>query len=196
MDFIQSQTRENLLRAFAGESQARNRYLFSAAVAKKQKLHVIEVLFNYTADQERAHAKIFYNHLKQVSGSNITIEAAYPVDNYDEVLKLLRAAQHNEQEEFEVEYAKFARIAKEEGFPAIAYSFEMIGEIEKTHSDRFGRFADLIEGNKLFINEEKTEWLCLNCGHIHHANEAPGACQVCQHPQGFFIRNDLYPFPG
>lgn len=194
MNFIESQTKDNLIRSFAGESQARNRYLFAAGQTKKENLHVIQAIFEYTADQERAHAKVFYNHLKPLAGENICVDGCYPVDIYDDMVKLLRAAQHNEYEEHDHEYAKFAKIAKEEGFQSIAYSFSGIAEIEKTHGDRFGNFADLIEQDKLFKDDQEVEWLCLNCGHIHKGKNAPGACPICQHPQGFFIRLELSPF--
>lgn len=194
MNFQESKTKENLMRAFAGESQARNRYLFAAGQAKNNKLHVIQSIFEYTADQERAHAKVFYNHLKPFAGENICVDGCYPVDISDNIVDLMRAAQHNEYQEHEHEYATFAKIAEEEGFPAIAYSFSGIAAIEKTHGDRFGQFADLIEQNKLFNDDQEIEWLCLNCGHIHKGKSAPQACPVCQHPQGFFIRLELSPF--
>lgn len=178
MDLKNSQTKDNLMRAFAGESQARNRYLFAASQAKKEKLHVIQAVFEYTADQERAHAKVYYDHLKELAGSNISVDGSYPVDIYDNMVQLLRAAQHNEYEEHDDVYAKFGEIA----------------EIEKTHGDRFGKFADYMEEGKLFLNDEKTEWLCLNCGHIHNSAEAPKSCPVCNHPQGFFIRLGMSPF--
>lgn len=194
MNFENSKTKDNLMRAFAGESQARNRYLFAASQAKKEKLHVIQALFEYTADQERAHAKVFYDHLKELSGKNILVDGQYPVDIYNNVYQLLRAAQHNEYEEHDDVYFKFGKIAEEEGFKDIAFSFKKIGDIEKTHGDRFGKFADYMEEGKLFLNDEKTEWLCLNCGHIHNANEAPKSCPVCSHPQGFFVRLEMSPF--
>lgn len=194
MDFKNSKTKDNLMRAFAGESQARNRYLFAASQAKKEKLHVIQAVFEYTADQERAHAKVYYDHLKELAGSNISVDGSYPVDIYDNIVQLLRAAQHNEYEEHDDVYTKFAEIAEQEGFKAVAYSFKKIAEIEKTHGDRFGKFADYIEEGKLFLNDEKTEWLCLNCGHIHNSIEAPKSCLVCNHPQGFFIRLGMSPF--
>ena len=112
--FAESQTRENLMRAFAGESQARNRYEFAAAQAKKQKLHVIEAVFRFTADQEKAHAKVYYQHLKELCGENILVDGRYPIDLYDDMLSHLKAAQHNEYQEWEHEYARFGDIAAEE----------------------------------------------------------------------------------
>lgn len=192
--FKDSQTKDNLMRAFAGESQARNRYIFSASKAKNSNLHLVESVFKYTADQELAHAKVFYDYLKELAGNNISIDASYPIDVYDDPLSLLRAAEHNEYQEFEHEYANFSRIAKEEGFMTISASFHMIGQVEKTHGDRFKLFADLIEENRLFESESEEEWLCLNCGHIHKGKRAPDLCPVCKHNQGFFITLSLSPF--
>ena len=117
IDFAQSQTHQNLLRAFAGESQARNRYTFAAGLAKRKNLHVIEAVFTFTADQERAHAKVYYDLLESLSGKNIQIDGTYPVDIFPGVLEHLRAAQHNEYQEWEHDYAHFAKTASEEGFP-------------------------------------------------------------------------------
>lgn len=136
-----SQTKINLMRAFAGESQARNRYTFGASQAKKENLAVVEKNFLYTADQERAHAKVFYNHLKELSGSTIHIDGGYPVEIFDNILQTLKAAQHDEYEEWEEVYKSFANTAKEEGFMAVANSFEKISNIEKIHGDRFGDFC-------------------------------------------------------
>ncbi len=194
VDFKISETRNNLMKAFAGESQARNRYTFAAAAAKKQNLHVIEAVFRFTADQEKEHAEIFYNHLKECTGDTVTIEGGYPVDIHDSVLQLLRCAVHNEYEEYEPVYKSFGDKAKEEGFSAIAQSFYKIAEIEKTHGDRFKRFADYMENNQLFVEEYECGWMCLNCGHIHNGKEAPGVCPVCQHDQGYFIRLTLAPY--
>lgn len=189
-----SKTKENLMRAFAGESQARNRYTFGASQAKQQKLALIEQAFTYTADQERAHAKVFYNHLKELSGETIHIDGSYPIVIYDSMAKILREAQHAEYEEWDDVYKSFAKTAKEEGFNAVAYSFEQIALIEKTHGDRFGKYADKIEEGTLFRSNNEEEWICLNCGHIHHGTEAPKACSVCNHPQGYFILYSDSPF--
>ena len=164
--FEQSETRLNLLRAFAGESQARNRYTFAAGLAKKKNLQVIEGIFTFTANQERAHAKVFYNLLQSVSGENLRIDGTYPVELYPELLQHLRSAQHNEYQEWDHDYKGFAKAAKEEGFEEISHTFSMISEIEKTHGDRFGRFADLLEQGKLFVSDVEVKWMCLNCGQI------------------------------
>lgn len=189
-----SKTKVNLMRAFAGESQARNRYTFGASQAKQENLVVIEQAFTYTADQERAHAKVFYNHLKELSGETIHIDGIYPVEIFDNIEQTLRAAQHDEYEEWEKVYKEFADTAKEEGFLAIANSFSKIALIEKVHGDRFGRFAQQIEEETLFKSDNEEQWICLNCGHIHTGKEAPKSCPVCQHPQGYFILYSNSPF--
>ncbi len=194
MDLKNSETAKNLLRAFAGESQARNRYEFSAAAAKEAGLPVIEAVFAFTANQEKEHAEIFYNHLKSLSGQNIVIDAGYPIDNYDNCLDLLKAARHNEYEEYEDAYRKFGEIARQEGFLQVASSFIQIAEIEKVHGDRFQMFADYLEQNRLFVSDVETGWMCLNCGHIHRGPKAPSACPVCHHEQGYFIRMELAPY--
>lgn len=194
MDFKNSETKENLMRAFAGESQARNRYTFAASQAKQQKMHVVEAVFTFTANQEKEHAEIFYNHLKELSGENIHIDGSYPVDIYESVLEVLRAAQHNEYEEFDPVYKAFGDKAMEEGFPKVAASFHHIAGIEKIHGDRFGQLADLLEQNKLFINDVECKWMCLNCGFVFEGKEAPQKCPVCDHDKGFFIRLELAPY--
>lgn len=194
VDFLKSQTRENLMRAFAGESQARNRYTFAASQAKKNRFTVVSKVFEFTADQERAHAKVFYDLLADVAGTTVTVDGTYPVDLAPDTLALLRAAQHNEYQEWEHDYAAFARIAREEGFDLIGHNFEMISAIEKTHGDRFGLFADLLEQDRLFADDREVTWLCLNCGQIIRASVAPNVCPVCRHGQDWFIRLELAPF--
>lgn len=189
-----SETAKNLLRAFAGESQARNRYTFGAETAKKEGLPVIEAVFQFTASQEKAHGQIFYDYLKELKGTSLTIDGGYPLDQWDKSLDLLKAARHNEYEEFQDAYPAFARVAKEEGFPQIAASFQMIAEIEKIHGDRFQLFADYLEKNQLFVSEIETGWMCLNCGHVHRGTSAPAQCPVCHHEQGYFIRLELAPY--
>ncbi|MGL5751493.1 MAG: rubrerythrin [Paraclostridium sp.] len=189
-----SQTKVNLMRAFAGESQARNRYTFGASQAKQQKLALIEQAFTYTANQERAHAKVYYDHLKELSGGTIRIDGAYPVEIFDNIVQTLRTAQHDEYHEWEEVYQSFGNTAKEEGFLDVADSFYKIAEIEKTHGDRFGDFAGKIESGTLFRSYKEEQWICLNCGHIHTGTEAPKACPVCKHPQGYFILYSKSPF--
>lgn len=194
IDFKNSETKDNLMRAFAGESQARNRYTFGASQAKKQHQDVISRVFLYTADQEKEHAEIFYNHLKELAGETIHVDGGYPVDLSEDLSKLLRMAQHNEYEEHDVVYKQFGDKAKEEGFDKVAASFHMIAEIEKFHGDRFGRFAQWLEEQKLYVSDVKTGWICLNCGYIYEGEKAPAMCPVCQHDQGYFIRLELSPF--
>lgn len=193
IDFQHSETRENLMRAFAGESQARNRYTFAAEEAKRQKLPVIERLFTFTANQEKEHAEIFYNHLKPLAGTTIEIDGGYPIDLYPTMEELLKTAQHNEYEENDPIYKAFGDKAAEEGFPAIASSFYAIAAIEKIHGDRFGTFARLLEEQKLFSSDKQEAWICLNCGHIHTGPMAPAVCPVCHKEQGFFVRLSMMP---
>ena len=196
VEFSESKTKENLMRAFAGESQARNRYTFAASQAKKNGLYVISAIFAFTASQEKEHAEIFYNHLKEMAGESIFIDGGYPVDISEDVCTLLEMAQHNEYEEHDDVYKSFGEKAKEEGFSRIAASFMMIAEIEKTHGDRFGRYAKLLKEGKLFVSDVELEWMCLNCGYVHKGPGAPAICPVCQHDQGYFIRFELAPYEG
>ncbi len=194
MDFKNSETKDNLMRAFAGESQARNRYTFSAYQAKEEKLPIIEKIFLFTAEQEKEHAEIFYRHLKELAGDTIQVDGGYPVDLYDNVIDLLKAAQHNEYQEHDDVYKKFGEIAREEGFLKVAASFELIARIEKIHGDRFGYYLNLMEQNKLFVSEVKCGWICLNCGYIYEGEKVPEKCPVCQAEQGYFIRVELSPY--
>ena len=196
VDFQNSETRKNLMRAFAGESQARNRYTFAASLCKNQKLHVLEAVFQFTAGQEKEHAEIFYNHLKESAGDTIQIDGGYPVDLTNDAAQLLRMAQHNEYEEFDPVYKSFGETARTEGFPQIAASFLQIAPIEQSHGNRFGRLAELLESGKLFVSDVKCGWMCLNCGHIQESLEAPKACPVCDHDQGYFIRLEMAPYAG
>ena len=194
MDFKNSETKENLMRAFAGESQARNRYTFAAEQAKDQKLHVIEAVLKFTADQEQEHAEVFYNHLKELAGENVHMDGSYPVDIYETVLEVLKAAQHNEYEEYDSIYKEFAEKAEEEGFPRVAASFRNISSIEKIHGDRFRKLAEQLEQGKLFVSDVVCKWMCLNCGFVFEGKEVPQQCPVCQHDKGFFIRFELAPY--
>ena len=196
VDFKNSETKDNLMRAFAGESQARNRYNIAASQAKEQNLYVISAVFNFTAEQEKEHAAIFYKHLSDLGSQNIHIDGTYPVDINQDVAKLLRFAQHNEYEEHNDGYKAFAEKAREEGFSGVAASFEMISNIEKTHGDRFGMFADLLEQNKLFVSDVETAWMCLECGNIYHGTAVPPVCPVCHHDRGYFVRLKLAPYTG
>ena len=188
MDLKNSETKINLLRAFAGESQARNRYTFAATLAKQQNLSHIADVFLFTAGQEKEHAEIFYRYLSSMGGESIALGAAYPIDDSSSVTSLLFASSKNETEEHTDIYPAFAKKAEEEGFSAIANSFRMIAEIEGTHSERFRRFATLAQNGQLSKSPTECAWMCLNCGHVHKGLEAPAVCPVCQHNQGYFIR--------
>ena len=188
--FSESKTKQNLMRAFAGEGQARNRYTFAAEQARKEGKHAIADIFLYTADQERAHAGRYYELLKEASGTNIFIDGSYPVDETKTLVQLLRAAEHNEQEEAKDVYPAFADVAKQEGFFEAAATFQQIAEIEAAHSQRFRKIADSLENNTFYMCENTDgtkKWICTNCGHIHEGKEAPALCPVCKHPQGYFL---------
>lgn len=194
MTFENSRTKENLMKAFAGESQARNRYMFAAEQANTSNLYVLAEIFRYTADQEQAHAKVFYDHLAGLAGQNIAVEGTYPVDVADNVLDLLHMAQHNELEEFENVYPHFASVAEEEGFLPVAASFRMIAEIEHNHARRFQHVAKLLEEGRLFAGTGEAVWMCQNCGHLYKGSKVPDVCPVCQHNRGFFIPVDMAPW--
>lgn len=196
MDLRTSETHKNLMRAFAGESQARNRYTFAAQAARKQNLYVVEAVFKFTADQEKEHAQIFFDHLKEMSGEEIMIDAAYPVETYNDIKTILQNARDNELREYDQVYKTFGETAEKEGFAAVAYSFNEIAKIEKIHSDRFAYFLDLIEKDELFISKSETGFMCLNCGHVVTGKQAPLVCPVCKHNQGYFIRLELVPYGG
>ena len=194
MDFKESQTKENLMRAFAGESQARNRYTFAGETAKKQGYPMIEQVFQFTADQEKAHAEIFYNHLKELSGHTIFIDGGYPVDIYDDVITALKSAHHNEYEEYQDVYQEFAEVAKKEGFLKVAQDFKNIAEVEKVHGDRFANLVKGLENNSLYTDVQSAKWMCLNCGFIYEGTSVPENCPVCHYEKGYFIRLNTAPF--
>ena len=194
MTFENSRTKENLMKAFAGESQARNRYMFASEQAYTSNLYVLAEIFRYTADQEEAHAKVFYDHLTGLSGQNITVEGTYPVDIADNVLDLLHMAHHNEMEEFETVYPAFAAVAEEEGFLPVAASFRMIAEIEQSHAKRFRHVAKLLEEGQLYARSGEAVWMCQNCGHLYKGGNVPDVCPVCQHNRGYFVPIDMAPW--
>ncbi len=169
-DLKGTKTEGNLRAAFAGESQARNKYTYFASVAKKEGYEKIAAIFLETADNEREHAKL---HLKKLGGIGSTI------DN-------LRAAAAGEMDEFMDMYPRMAREARAEGFPEIAVLFESIAEIEKAHQERYRILLEELETGSFFKKGEPVRWRCRNCGHIHEGPEAPDACPVCNHPQAYF----------
>ena len=188
MEFKNSKTKENLMRAFAGESQARNRYNMAQAKAKAQQHYAIAAQFGFTADQEKAHAKVFYEHLKELSGQEIEFCADYPVTVTDDIAQLLHEAAKHESAESESIYPEFAKTAREEGFGDIARDFENIAKIEALHARRFSAFADLLEKDRLYKSDKTEVWTCLNCGFILESESAPEQCPVCGVPQGYYIR--------
>ena len=195
MELANSKTKENLMRAFAGESQARNRY--SIAQAKARQLHYgISELFRITADEEKAHAEVFYSHLSELSGQQIEISADYPADVSDDICTLLNMAVQHEENEASSLYPEFARTARDEGFADIARDFENIAKIENRHSQRFKAAAKLMEEGKLYSSDENEVWVCLNCGFILESSNAPENCPVCGVPQGYYVRlsDDKRPF--
>jgi len=194
INFKESETRINLMRAFAGESQARNRYYFAAEEAKKQKYEILEKVFIFTAEQEMAHAKVFYDYLKEFDGESIEIDGGFPVNINNDIKELLKSAVHNETEEYADVYKHFGEKAQEEGFADIAFSFFKIAEIEKKHAERFQNLYELLVNNKLFANDSECKWMCLNCGHIIDLKAVPEQCPVCSHDRGYFIRLQSAPY--
>lgn len=192
----ESQTKDNLMRAFAGESQARNRYTIAAEEAEKQGMYAIRDILLFTADQERAHAERYYELLKELSGETIYIDGGYPVDLQDTLEELLRAAEHNEKEEYEDVYQKFGDVAKEEGFHEVASAFYQIAEVEHTHHLRFAKVADMLRDGTFYENQAGGKWMCTNCGYIHEGKSVPKVCPVCRHEQGFFIPLELACYTG
>ena len=188
--FENSNTKINLLKAFAGESQARNRYTFAASQAQKDGLQIIGKIFTFTANQEKEHAKLFYKKLAPFCGENIKIEGGYPVDLYNNTLDLLKCAKNNEYEEYNDVYKSFGEEAKSEGFDDIADIFMKVSKIEKVHGDRFNRLIENIENGTLFESSKEERWICLNCGEILVSKVAPKICTVCDHPQGYQIREE------
>ena len=178
-----TQTEKNLLTAFAGESQARNRYTYFASKAKKEGYEQIAFIFQETADQEKEHAKRFFSFLE---GGETELTAAFPAGMVGTTLENLQAAAEGENYEHTDMYPGFARVAREEGFTAIANLFEMVSVAEKQHEKRYRDLAANIENSRVFKRDDNTVWRCRNCGYITEAAEAPQACPACVHPQAFF----------
>lgn len=181
-----TKTAENLMKAFAGESQARTRYTFYASVAKKEGYVQIANLFTETADNEKEHAKRFYKFLVEcMNDEMVEINAAFPVALGDTKANLLAAAQ-GENEEWAELYPHFADIADEEGFPTVGIVFRKIAEVEKHHEARYRQLYANIADNTIFCKDNSVAWKCNNCGYIHHGASAPQSCPACIHPQGYF----------
>jgi len=173
-------TEKNLLAAFAGESQARNRYTYFASQAKKDDFEQIAAIFLETADQEKEHAKRFFTMLQ---GGNVEIVAAYPAGTIGTTLENLRAAAAGEGHEWGTLYPSFAGTARQEGFEAIAKLFELIAVAEKQHGKRYSDLAANVETGRVFKREQSVKWRCRNCGYVHEGTEAPKVCPACAHPQ-------------
>lgn len=178
-----TKTEQNLLKAFAGESQARSRYTFFAGVAQKEGYEQIAAVFLETAEQEKEHAKRFFKFLE---GGMVEITAAYPAGVIGTTAQNLLAAAEGEFEEWDILYKAFEEVALEEGFPQIATAFKMIATVEYQHETRYRKLlANVLDGT-VFRKEEEIEWQCRNCGYVHKGKNAPQACPACLHPQAFF----------
>lgn len=178
MELRGSKTEKNLMEAFAGESQARNKYTYFASKAKKDGYVQISQIFQETADNEKEHAKIWFKLLNDGIGST---------------MENLKAAAEGENYEWTDMYAKFAKEAREEGFEKIAFLFEGVAKIEKEHEERYKKLLQNLEDDSVFKKEEKSVWQCLNCGFIYEGEEAPEKCPICDHPKSYFqVRNINY----
>lgn len=178
-----TRTEQNLLKAFAGESQARNRYTYFASVAKTEGYEQIAAVFIETAEQEKEHAKRFFKFLE---GGPVEITATYPAGSIGTTAENLKAAADGENEEWTDLYPEFARIAEEEGFKKVAVAFKMIAKVEAEHEARYRTLQARVEEEKVFEREEEIEWQCRNCGFIHKGKKALENCPACDHPKAYF----------
>ena len=178
-----TKTEQNLLKAFAGESQARNRYTYYASTARKEGYEHIAAIFEETADNEKEHAKRFFKFLE---GGLVEITASYPAGPMGTTTENLKAAAAGENEEWTELYPAFAAIAKGEGFGQIAAAFDMIAKVEREHEERYKKLASNIENGEVFKKNETSRWKCRNCGYVHDGNSAPQKCPACLHDQKYF----------
>ena len=178
-----TKTEKNLLAAFAGESQARNRYTFFASAAKKEGYEQISRFFMETAENEKEHAKVFFKYLE---GGEVEITAAFPAGVVGDTKSNLEAAAAGENMEWTILYVEAANVAKEEGFPEVARSFEQIAKVEKFHENRYRKLAANIAESGVFKKKVKSKWHCINCGYVHEGVEAPNECPACRHPQSYY----------
>ena len=178
-----TRTEQNLLKSFAGESQARTRYTFFASKAKKEGYEQIAGVFLETAEQEKEHAKRFFKFLE---GGAVEITATFPAGIIGTTAQNLHEAAEGELEEWEVLYKEFAEVATEEGFPQIATAFRMIARVEAEHEARYRKLLANLESESVFKKEEEIEWQCRNCGYVHKGKSAPNSCPACIHPQSYF----------
>jgi rubrerythrin len=183
MKFNGSMTEKNLLAAFAGESQARNRYTFFASAAKKEGYEQIAALFLQTAEEEKEHGKLFF---RQLRGGEVQITAGYPAGMIGKTVDNLKAAADGEEMEWGTFYPGFAATAAKEGFKEIAQLFKMVAKVEEHHEARYRKLYANLERGIVFRTEMPTKWYCRNCGFIHEGKMAPGTCPVCQHPRAYF----------
>lgn len=178
-----TRTEQNLLKAFAGESQARSRYTFFAKQAKKEGYEQIAAVFMETAEQEKEHAKRFFSFLE---GGMVEITATYPAGIVGTTAENLLAAAEGELEEWDILYKEFAEVAQEEGFARISTVFKMIAKVEAEHEARYRKLLARLEEEKFFEREEIIEWQCRNCGYVHKGKKALANCPACDHPQAYF----------
>jgi len=178
-----SQTEKNLLKAFAGESQARNRYTYFASEARKAGLEQISAIFLETAENEKEHAKVFFKHLE---GGDVTIEASYPAGKIGKTDENLLAAAEGEKLEWGTLYPGFEKVARQEGFTKIAESFKEIAEVEMEHEKRYLKLLANVKKGTVFKRDRVVKWKCRNCGYVHEGKEAPKVCPACSHPQSYY----------
>lgn len=178
-----SATEKNLLAAFSGESQARNRYTYFAGAARKEGYEQIAGIFTETAENEKEHAKVFFKHLE---GGDVEITAAYPAGQIRDTKSNLEAAAAGENMEWTTLYSNFADVAKNEGFPEVARSFEQIAKVERFHESRYRKLIANVAGKDVFRRKSPVKWHCINCGYIIESAEAPKECPACKHPQAFY----------
>jgi len=178
-----TKTEKNLLKAFAGESQARNRYTYFASTARKEGYEQIANVFTETAENEREHAKVFFSHLE---GGDVEVLASYPAGVVKDTKANLEAAADGEKFEWTKLYADFAWIAKEEGFPEIARSSEQIAKVERFHESRYRKLVANVASGEVFKKKSPVKWHCTNCGYVLEGTEAPKECPACKHPQAYY----------
>lgn len=178
-----TKTEQNLLKSFAGESQARNRYTFFASVAKKEGFEQISAIFLETAENEKEHAEVFFKYLE---GGPLEITATYPAGVIGTTADNLLAAAEGEKEEWSVLYPAFAEEARAEGFDEIAESFTEIAEVEEQHEIRYRKLLANVKNNRVFARETPVKWKCRNCGYVHEGTSAPELCPACKHPQSYY----------
>jgi len=178
-----TQTEQNLLKAFAGESQARMRYDYFSKQAKKEGLEQMSAVFSETALNEKEHAKRFFKFLE---GGMVEITASYPAGKISSTLENLKAAAEGENEEWSKLYPQFAKTAEKEGFKDVSVAFKMIARVEKAHEKRYNKLYRNLKEGKVFKRDGKVIWKCRNCGYLHEGNSAPEVCPACLHPQSYF----------